>query len=105
MKKDIFDYYANSVAKQFNITLEQLFTQTKVSHIVDARQILYYLCIERPIKKSYIKTFLQEQGYQVSHSTMEHGYKKAVQLIESDPDFQKMILDIKQRINVTLNDN
>jgi len=105
MKKDIFDYYANSVAKQFNITLEQLFTQTKVSHIVDSRQILYYLCIERPIKKSYIKTFLQEQGYQVSHSTMEHGYKKAVQLIESDPDFQKMILDIKQRLNVTLNDN
>ena len=36
---------------------------------------------------------------------MEHGYKKAVQLIESDPDFQKMILDIKQRLNVTLNDN
>ena len=86
MKKDIFDYYANSVAKQFNITLEQLFTQTKVSHIVDARQILYYLCIERPIKKSYIKTFLQEQGYQVSHSTMEHGYKKAVQLIDGKED-------------------
>ena len=62
MKKDIFDYYANSVAKQFNITLEQLFTQTKVSHIVDARQILYYLCIERPIKKSYIKVLFINSG-------------------------------------------
>ncbi len=99
MKKDIFDYYANSVAKQFNITLEQLFTQTKVSHIVDARQILYFLCIERPIKKSYIKTFLQEQGYHVSHSTMEHGYKKAVQLINSDPDFQNMVKRIQENDN------
>tara|TARA_Y100000385_G_scaffold117395_1_gene122205 strand:- start:407 stop:706 length:300 start_codon:yes stop_codon:yes gene_type:complete len=99
MKKDIFDYYANSVAKQFNITLEQLYTQTKVSHIVDARQILYYLCIERPIKKSYIKTFLQEQGYEVSHSTMEHGYKKALHLIESDPDFLTMVKDIQQNDN------
>jgi len=51
------------------------------------------------IKKSYIKTFLQEQGYHVSHSTMEHGYKKAVQLINSDPDFQNMVKRIQENDN------
>ena len=29
-----------SIANQFNITLEEMFTQTKTSHIVDARQLL-----------------------------------------------------------------
>ena len=62
MKKQIFDYYAISIANQFNITLEEMFTQTKTSHIVDARQLLYWLCIERPIKKrSLYKNFLSKQ--------------------------------------------
>ena len=99
MKKKIFEYYAMSIAEQFNISLEELFTQTKTSHIVDARQLLYWLCIERPIKKSYIKNFLNENGYVVSHSTLIYGYRKAKELIEDDPDFKTMVTRIQENDN------
>ena len=59
MKEKLFEYYASSIEKQFNISLKEMFTQTKTSHIVDARQLLYWLCIERPIKRSYIKIILK----------------------------------------------
>jgi chromosomal replication initiation ATPase DnaA len=99
MKEKIFDYYAISIANQFNITLEEMFTQTKASHIVDARQLLYWLCIERPIKKSYIKTFCENNGYDVSYSTLRHGYKSAKTLIDSDPDFKSMVTTIQENDN------
>jgi chromosomal replication initiation ATPase DnaA len=96
MKKQIFEYYAISIANQFNISLDEMFTQTKTSHIVDARQLLYWLCIERPIKKSYIQTYLKEKGYVVSHSTLIYGYRKAQKLISSDPDFKSMVTTIQE---------
>ena len=99
MKRDIFEYYAHSIAKQFHISLDELFTQTKTSHIVDARQLLYWLCIERPIKKSYIQTYLKENGYVVSHSTLIYGYRKAQELIKTDPDFKTMVKTIQDNDN------
>jgi hypothetical protein len=41
----------------------------------------------------------------VTHSTIDYGYKQSKKLIESDPDFKKMILDIQERLNASLNDN
>jgi chromosomal replication initiation ATPase DnaA len=91
MKKDIFDGYAIAIAKQFHLTLDQMFDKTKRREIVDARQMLYYLCMERPIRISYIQRFMEEQGHVVAHSTIIHGYKKAKQLIESDKDFEDVV--------------
>jgi len=87
MKKVIFDKYVNAVAKQFHFTLEEMFTKSKERDKVDARQILYYLCMERPIRISYIKKFLKIYNYDVGHSTIIHGYKEAKKLIESDADY------------------
>ena len=91
MKKDIFDGYAIAIAKQFHLTLDQMFDKTKKREIVDARQMLYYLCMERPIRISYIQRFMEEQGHSVAHSTIIHGYKKAKQLIDKDQDFQDVV--------------
>ena len=91
MKKDIFDGYAIAIAKQFHLTLDQMFDKTKKREIVDARQMLYYLCMERPIRISYIQRFMEEQGHSVAHSTIIHGYKKAKELIDSDQDFKDVV--------------
>ena len=72
MKKDIFDNYAIAIAKQFHLTLDQMFDKTKKIEMVDARQMLYYLCMERPIRISYIQRFMEEKGLPVSHSTIIH---------------------------------
>ena len=95
MKKDIFDAYATAIAKQFHLTLDQMFDKTKRQEMVDARQLLYYLCMERPIRISFIQRFMEDAGHSVAHSTIIHGYKKAKQLIDNDEDFKKAITDIQ----------
>ncbi len=91
MKKEIFKKYADAVAKQFHLELDQMFSKNRRRDIVDARQMLYYLCMERPIRVSYIQRFMAEQGCEVYHSTILHGYKKAKELIDKDKDYQDVI--------------
>ena len=91
MKREIFMVYANAIAEQFHLTLDQMFEKTKKRECVDARQILYYLCMERPIRISYIQRFMEENGHNVSHSTIIHGYKKAKELIDKDKDYKKIL--------------
>ena len=95
MKKDIFDAYAVAIAEQFHLTLDQMFDKTKKREIVDARQMLYYLCMERPIRISYIQRFMEDQGHSVAHSTIIHGYKKAKEMIDSDKDFEDVVKRIQ----------
>ena len=90
-EKKLFDQYVKAVATQFHFTVEEMFVQSKRRDIVDARQILYYLCMERPIRISYICRFLKEYNYDVGHSTIIHGYKEAKKLVESDPDYKDFI--------------
>tara|TARA_R100000278_G_C5409588_1_gene142556 strand:+ start:289 stop:594 length:306 start_codon:yes stop_codon:yes gene_type:complete len=91
MKKEIFNNYANAVAKQFHLELDQMFSKNRRRDIVDARQMLYYLCMERPIRVSYIQRFMADHGCDVYHSTILHGYKKAKELIDKDKDYQSVI--------------
>jgi chromosomal replication initiation ATPase DnaA len=94
MKKDIFDIYATTIAKKFHLSLDEMFTKTRRRDIVDARQLLYYLCMERPMRVSYIKRFMEENGHQVTHSNIIYSYRKAKELVDSDSDFKGMINDI-----------
>ena len=91
MRKHIFDDYAKAIAEQFHLTLDQMFIKTKKREVVDARQMLYYLCMERPIRISYIQRFMEAQGLGVSHSTIIHGYKKAKEMIDTDVDYKQVV--------------
>tara|TARA_R110000823_G_C15570755_1_gene461762 strand:+ start:223 stop:519 length:297 start_codon:yes stop_codon:yes gene_type:complete len=95
MKKEIFNKYSNTIAKQFHLTLGEMYQKTKTPEVVDARKMLYFLCMERPIKIGYIRSYLKEKGFDVGHSTIINGYKKAKELIDSDPDYKKLIKDIQ----------
>jgi chromosomal replication initiation ATPase DnaA len=101
MKKNIFELYATAVAKQFHLNLDQMFSDTRRRDIVDARQMLYYLCMERPIRVSYIQRFLSEHGYEVYHSTILHGYKKAKEQVQKDPDY-KAVVDLIELENLKI---
>jgi chromosomal replication initiation ATPase DnaA len=96
MKKTIFENYAYAIAEQFHLTLDEMFTKTKKRDVVDARQMLWWLCVERPIRISYVRTFMKERGYEVSHSTIIHGYKQAKKLIDTDPDYENLIKVIQE---------
>ena len=98
MKREIFDNYASAIAEQFHLTLDEMFTKTKRRDSVEARQMLYFLAKERPIRLSYIRLFMEENGHPVTHSTIIHGYKQAKALIDSDKDFEQMIDKINEEI-------
>jgi chromosomal replication initiation ATPase DnaA len=98
MKREVFIAYANSVAEQFHLTMEEMFEKTKKRENVDARQILYYLCMERPIRISYIQRFMEDHGHPVSHSTIIHGYKKAKELIDNDSDYHDILKKAESNI-------
>ena len=100
MKKTIFDDYATMVAKKFHVELDSIFEKSKRRHLVDARQMLYLLCMERPIRVSYIKHYLQEYGYDVSHSTILYGYKKAREQVGQDPEFKVIYNELKSTLEL-----
>jgi len=99
MKGNIFEAYANAVAKQFHLELDEIFNKDKRRDLVDARQMLYYLCMERPIRVSYIQRYMAEHGCDVFHSTIIHGYKKAKKMVEEDEDY-KAIVDLIELQNL-----
>jgi len=95
MKKEIFNKYSVAIAKKFHLKNDEVFKKRKTPEIVDARKMLYFLCMERPIRISYIQSYLKEKGFDVGHSTIINGYKKAKELIDSDPDYEKLIKEIQ----------
>ena len=95
MKREIFDKYANAIAEKFHLTLDEMFTKTKKREVVEARQMLYFLSRERPIRISYIQRFMEDHGLPVTHSTIIHGYKKAKEFVNNDKDYSDVIDQIK----------
>jgi chromosomal replication initiation ATPase DnaA len=98
MKKDIFNSYATAISKQFHLSLDEMFDKSRKQEKVDARQMLYYLCMERPIRVSYIKRFMSEAGLDVHITTIIHGYKKAKELIDNDKDYKNIIESINETV-------
>tara|TARA_R100001510_G_C7549890_1_gene134107 strand:+ start:98 stop:391 length:294 start_codon:yes stop_codon:yes gene_type:complete len=96
MKKAIFEKYATAVAKEFHLSEDEMFKRTRSRECVDARFLLYYLCMERPIRTSYIQKYLKERGLDICHSTILHGYKKAKELVDSDPDYKNLAKQISR---------
>ena len=98
MKKDIFNSYATAISKQFHLSLDEMFDKSRKQEKVDARQMLYYLCMERPIRVSYIKRFMSEAGLDVHITTIIHGHKKAKELIDNDKDYKNIIESINETV-------
>ena len=94
MKKEIFDKYASLVADQFFIKLEDMFSKSRVHPRPEARQMLYYLAFERPIKIGSIRRFMEENGLPVQHNTVMKGYGKAKKSVEQDKDYREFIKKI-----------
>lgn len=98
MKKEIFEKYAKEVAKAFHLEMDSMFEKSKRRHQVDARQILYLLCMERPIRLTFIKSYLEDHGYDVPMSTILHGYERARDLVDNDQDYKELVEKIKRSV-------
>ena len=95
MKLDIFNYYATQCADLFGITEELLFTKSKLRDIVDARQLLYYMCSERQMRIVYIQEYMFSKGYLINHSSIIYGIHQVKGRMTKDADYRRVIKSIK----------
>ena len=94
MKLNIFNDYVTEVANLYNIEEEKIFEKSKERGIVDARHLLYYLCYYRPMKLKYIQDYMGQRGYEIGHSSINHGIQSVHKAMAQDDDYQKVINDI-----------
>ena len=74
MKRKQFNIYVRKILKEFSISRELLFTNTKEREVVDARQMLYWTCIaDGEFKIGTTVRMMRENGYDIGHSTIIHG--------------------------------
>ncbi len=103
MKKQIFKSYADKISTVYEIQLESLFEKSKKREVVDARQMLYYLCHQRNMKIVQIQSFMDEQGYSISHSSIIHGIKVVKENTKHDQDYKTFINNINNELHLTRN--
>ena len=98
MKEDIFNQYVERVTDLFKIGKEELFSKSKNQKLVDARHLLYYLCIKRPMKLMYIEKYMNDSGYAIKHSTICHGIASVERKVSEDKDYLTIVKDIEKSV-------
>ncbi len=87
MKKDIFETYLNRVIRIMNIDKDVVFKRTKKRESTESRQILYWVCDQRPIQHIYIQKYMQEYGYNTELSEINYAINAVNKKIEEDADY------------------
>lgn len=87
MKQEIFNTYVNRVLRIMNIDKEILFSRSKKREATEARQILVWLCEQRPIRRVFIKKYMEENGYNISYNDISYCIKSIDSKIENDADY------------------
>jgi len=100
MKREIFNQYAEQVCKIFYINQDEIFTKTKKREIVDARNMLYFLCATRPMRVSAIQSYMEENGYKIAHSSILYGINSVNDKTKADKDYVSTIKKIELCINL-----
>ncbi len=54
--------------------------------------------MERPIRLTFIKSYLEDHGYDVPMSSILHGYERAKKLVDNDPDYKHLVDKIKESV-------
>ena len=67
MKNEIFNDYVENIVDLYRIPKEELFSKVKRMEVVDARQMVYYLCKKRNMSLTLIKKYIK-------HPTWHQGY-------------------------------
>jgi len=95
MKAHIFNTYVGVICDTFQISKKELFRKTKARANVTARQSLYYICFERPMRVVEIQTMMRKNGLEVPHTTILHGINAMRKRMTLDKDYQSIINQIQ----------
>lgn len=100
MKRDIMEAYVGIVLNRFYVTEEEFFKKSKSRRLANARYLFYYLCRDREIPITEIQRFMDENGYNIPHTTIIYGSNVMKKRVEEDRDYKDVVNGIKQRIRI-----
>ena len=87
--------YVNLITELFTFDPTDIFEKTKRRSVVDARQLLYYLCNERKIGVSTIEELLAESGFETPRQSITHGINVFKERMSDDKDYQTIVKKLK----------
>lgn len=98
MKHDVFNQYVEKISDLFGISKDELFSKSKKRELVDARHLVYYLCSKRPMQITYIQKYMNEAGYDITHSSIIHGISAVEQKIAKDKDYVSVVKEVERAV-------
>lgn len=99
MKREYFNRYTSEILSMFRLTKQDLFVKNKKRDVVDARNLLYFVCSNRQMRLVTIQEYMAEEGYKISHTSIIHGIKRVQEQIVSDKDYLTSIKRIESCIS------
>ena len=84
---ELLDYILEVTA----VSREEFFQKTRVQHIIEARQLFFYLLRREKVSMPYIKGYMERNGLVTNHSSVLNGYYKFRQMVEEDVNVRKLV--------------
>lgn len=103
MKKILFDQFVERIAQVFGLKdPSAIFMRTKRQDVVDARQMLFFLCYDRGISLADILRLMADRGLPLKHPAVLGGIRKIKEKVESDPDYKFFIDKVHSKVGFEL---
>jgi len=84
--------YMAAVCREFGVDQDTILTKSKRKSIKEPRQLFYLICDLNGISASYIQDWVEKNGgVKQTSSTIIHGRKRAMSLMEEDPDLREFV--------------
>jgi len=101
MKKALFNQFASMVAASYMLGNKKvLFQRTKRQDIVDARQMVWYLCIQRGLSLADIIRMMADSGLPLKHPAVINGIRKVEGRVNSDLDYKDFVEKIQNLVKI-----
>mgnify|MGYP003117420175 CR=1 FL=1 len=94
MRKIQFNNNLEIVENSLGITKDVMFEKTKNRDVVEARDLLYYLCTIQKMRANTILKFCQELGFEADLSQISRGKAKVKHKISTDEIWKELIKGI-----------
>lgn len=89
------EYIQETISNYFDLTIDIIKSQRRTQNIAFPRQIAMYLC--RKLTDSSLPKIGEKFGGR-DHTTVIHAYEKILNKIESDPEFNNLIIELSNKI-------
>jgi chromosomal replication initiation ATPase DnaA len=99
MNKKLFDKIIEQILNYYDISKYELYEQSKMPDVVNARYLLFYICELKGISISRTKKLLEDDGFIMTYATILRGAKAIKTRINENEEYKKVLETILKNID------